>query len=43
MTWLFYFMAPKNGSVAQVAPIDKLSIVFAVFLAVILLGKRYLC
>ncbi|MFP1738923.1 EamA family transporter [Lonsdalea quercina] len=40
MSWLFYFMALKNGSVAQVAPIDKLSVVFAVILAVILLGEK---
>lgn len=33
-------MALKNGSVAQVAPIDKLSVVFAVILAVILLGEK---
>ncbi|MHA3464469.1 EamA family transporter [Yersinia enterocolitica] len=36
LSWLFYFMAIKNGNVSQVAPIDKLSVVFAVILAVIL-------
>ncbi len=35
VSWLFYFMALKTGDVAQVAPIDKLSVVFAVLLAVI--------
>ncbi|WP_315708019.1 EamA family transporter [Brenneria uluponensis] len=40
MSWLFYFMALKTGSVAQVAPIDKLSVVFAVILAVLLLGEK---
>ncbi|ACS84929.1 MULTISPECIES: EamA family transporter [Musicola] len=40
LSWLFYFMALKNGNVAQVAPIDKLSVVFAVILAVILLGEK---
>ncbi|MBJ7221673.1 MULTISPECIES: EamA family transporter [unclassified Brenneria] len=40
MSWLFYFVALKNGNVAQVAPIDKLSVVFAVVLAVILLGEK---
>lgn len=40
MSWLFYFMALKTGSVAQVAPIDKLSVAFAVILAVLLLGEK---
>ncbi|EHD22489.1 MULTISPECIES: EamA family transporter [Brenneria] len=40
MSWLFYFVALKNGNVAQVAPIDKLSVVFAVVLAVVLLGEK---
>lgn len=40
LSWLFYFMALKNGNVAQVAPIDKLSVVFAVILAAILLGEK---
>ncbi|WP_027712732.1 EamA family transporter [Dickeya chrysanthemi] len=40
LSWLFYFMALKNGSVAQVAPIDKLSVVFAVILAALLLGEK---
>lgn len=43
LSWLFYFMALKSGSVAQVAPIDKLSVVFAVILAVLLLGEKYRC
>ncbi|MEQ9886862.1 EamA family transporter [Pectobacterium zantedeschiae] len=40
LSWLFYFVALKTGNVAQVAPIDKLSVVFAVVLAVILLGEK---
>ncbi|WP_420065340.1 EamA family transporter [Pectobacterium colocasium] len=40
LSWLFYFVALKNGNVAQVAPLDKLSVVFAVVLAVILLGEQ---
>ncbi|RLM24007.1 hypothetical protein BIY29_09495 [Brenneria alni] len=40
MSWLFYFVALKAGNVAQVAPIDKLSVVFAVVLAVVLLGEK---
>lgn len=39
-SWLFYFMALKTGTVSQVAPIDKLSVVFAVVLAVIIFGEQ---
>lgn len=31
-SWLFYFLALKYGPVSKVAPIDKLSVVFAVIL-----------
>lgn len=40
VSWLFYFKAIQVGTVAQVAPIDKLSMPLAVLLAVILLGDR---
>ncbi len=40
LSWLFYFLAIKNGNVSQVASIDKLSVVFAVILAVILFGEK---
>ena len=40
LSWLFYLMAIKNGQVSQVAPIDKLSVVFAVIFAVILFGEK---
>ncbi len=40
LSWLFYFMAIKFGKVSQVAPIDKLSVVFAVVVAVILFGEK---
>lgn len=40
LSWLFYFMAIKNGQVSQVVPIDKLSVVFAVIFAVILFGEK---
>ncbi len=40
LSWLFYFMAIKHGNVSQVAPIDKLSVVFAVILAFILFGEK---
>lgn len=40
LSWLFYFMALKFGNVAQVAPIDKLSVVMATILAIIFLGEK---
>ena len=40
LSWLFYFLALKIGKVAQVAPIDKLSVVIASILAVTLLGEK---
>ncbi len=40
LSWLFYFLALKYGKVSEVAPIDKLSVVFAVLLAVVLFGER---
>ena len=39
-SWLFYFLALKAGKVSQVAPIDKLSVVFAVILAMLIFGER---
>ncbi len=39
-SWLFYFLALKYGKVSEVAPIDKLSVVFAVLLAMVLFGER---
>jgi transporter family protein len=40
LSWLFYFKAIQVGSIAQVAPIDKLSMPLAVVLAVLVLGER---
>jgi transporter family protein len=40
LSWLFYFVALKFGNVQQVAPIDRLSVVFAVILAAIFLGEK---
>ncbi len=40
LSWLFYFLALKDGAVTQVAPIDKLSVVFAVLIAVLVFGER---
>ena len=40
LSWLFYFMALKFGKVSQVAPIDKLSVVISVIIAVLFLGEK---
>ena len=40
VSWLFYFLALKKGSVSQIVPIDRLSIVFALVFALIFLGER---
>ncbi|URZ09130.1 EamA family transporter [Clostridium felsineum] len=40
LSWLFYFLALKYGTVAKVAPIDKLSVVLATVLSVTLLGEK---
>lgn len=40
LSWLFYFPALRHGKVAQVAPIDKLSVVFATLFAIAFLGER---
>lgn len=39
-SWLCYFRALQLGEVSKVAPIDKLSVVVAIVLAVGLLGER---
>lgn len=39
LSWIFYFLALKAGNVSQVAPIDRLSVVFAIILAAIFLGE----
>ena len=38
-SWLRYFAALSRGDVSRVAPIDKLSTVLAIILALILLGE----
>ena len=38
-SWLCYFAALSRGDVSRVAPIDKLSTVLAIILALILLGE----
>ncbi|MDQ0319500.1 transporter family protein [Pararhizobium capsulatum DSM 1112] len=39
-SWLCYFRALKMGNAAQVAPVDKLSVVLVAVFAVIFLGER---
>lgn len=38
-SWLFYFYAISLGEVSRVAPIDKLSVVFTIILAFIILNE----
>jgi transporter family protein len=40
LSWLCYFRALKVGEVAKVAPIDKLSVVVAMGMAVLFLGEK---
>lgn len=39
LSWIFYFRALKIGEVAQVAPIDKLSVALAILLAYFFLAE----
>ncbi len=39
-SWLCYYRALQLGPASAVAPIDKLSVVFVVFFAVVFLGER---
>ncbi|MXO59338.1 EamA family transporter [Altererythrobacter salegens] len=39
-SWLCYFRALSIGEAAQVAPVDKLSVVLVAVLGVVLLGER---
>ncbi len=38
-SWLFYYKALQVGEVSKVVPIDKLSIVITIILAVLILGE----
>jgi len=40
VSWLCYFFALKIGEVSKVAPIDRLSVVFAIILALVFLGEK---
>jgi transporter family protein len=39
LSWIFYFRALQLAKVAQVAPIDKMSVAIAIVLAAIFLGE----
>ncbi|CAN5379144.1 EamA family transporter [soil metagenome] len=39
LSWIFYFKALQLGKVSQVAPVDKLSVAFAIIFSVIFLGE----
>ena len=39
-SWLCYFRALQLGEASQVAPVDKLSVVFVLVLAALFLGER---
>jgi transporter family protein len=40
LSWLCYYRALQTGPASGVAPIDKLSVVFVVVFAVVVLGER---
>jgi transporter family protein len=40
-SWLCYFRALKLGQAGQVAPVDKLSVVFVAVIAAAVLGEKY--
>lgn len=40
LSWLFYFRALQSGPASLVAPLDKLSLLFSVVLAEVLLGEH---
>ncbi len=40
LSWLFYFRALQIGNASQVAPIDKLSLIITIILAVVLLREK---
>ncbi len=39
LSWIFYFKALQLGKVAQVAPVDKLSVAIVIILSIIFLGE----
>jgi transporter family protein len=41
LSWLCYYRALQLGPVSRVAPIDKLSVVFAILLGVLFVGESF--
>ncbi len=39
LSWIFYFKALETGEVSKVAPLDKLSVVFAILMAFVFLRE----
>ena len=39
-SWIFYFLALQYGKASQVAPIDRLSVVFVIILAALFLSEK---
>lgn len=40
LSWLCYYRGLQLGPVSKVAPVDKLSVVFAIFLGILVLGEK---
>ena len=40
LSWIFYFWALKVGKASQVAPLDRLSVLFVIVLAALFLGEK---
>jgi len=40
LSWIFYFWALKIGKASQIAPLDRLSVVFVIVLAALFLGEK---
>jgi transporter family protein len=41
LSWLCYFRALQLGEASRVAPVDKLSVIFAIVLAAMFLGEQF--
>lgn len=39
LSWIFYYKALQVGKLSQVAPVDKLSMAFAILLSMVFLGE----
>ncbi|HEX8958085.1 MAG TPA: EamA family transporter [Burkholderiaceae bacterium] len=40
LSWLCYFRALQSGPISRVAPLDKLSVAFAIILGLIVVGEK---